>query len=105
MSEGGSITEGIGNSRITDNQAKAEVDDAVQIPDQAMVDMVYGMLRQEGWFLGSSAGINLCGAVETARRLGPGHTIVTMLCDSGSKYQSRLYNASFLAEKGLSVPA
>lgn len=104
MSEGGSITEGIGNSRITDNQAGARVDDAVQIHDQAMVDMVYGMLRTEGWFLGSSAGINLCGAVETARRLGPGHTIVTMLCDGGSKYQSRLYNPSFLAEKGLAIP-
>lgn len=104
MSEGGSITEGIGNSRITDNQAQARVDDALQVHDQAMVDMVYTMLRNEGLFLGSSAGINLCGAVETAKRLGPGHTIVTMLCDGGSKYQSRLYNPEFLASKGLKAP-
>lgn len=104
MSEGGSITEGIGNSRVTDNQAQARVDDALQVHDQSMVDMVYTLLRTEGLFLGSSAGINLCGAVETARRLGPGHTIVTMLCDGGSKYQSRLYNPEFLASKGLKAP-
>ncbi len=104
MSEGGSITEGIGNSRITDNQAQARVDDALQVEDQDMVDMVYTLLQREGLFLGSSAGINLCGAVETARRLGPGHTIVTMLCDGGSKYQSRLYNPEFLASKGLKAP-
>jgi cysteine synthase A len=101
MSKGPSITEGIGNSRVTANLADAAIDDAVQVPDQDMVDMVYQELLLEGWFFGSSTGINLCAAVETARRLGPGHTIVTVLCDSGHKYQSRLYNRAYLEEKGL----
>jgi cysteine synthase A len=101
MTPGPSITEGIGNSRITDNLADTQIDDAVQIPDQDMVDMVYRLLEQDGWFFGSSTGINLCGAVEIAQRLGPGHTIATILCDDGSKYMSRLFNAEFLAEKGL----
>ncbi|MEM7079517.1 MAG: cysteine synthase A [Pseudomonadota bacterium] len=101
MTPGPSITEGIGNSRVTDNLADTEIDFAVQIPDQDMVSMVYRMLRQEGWFFGSSTGINLCGAVEVAKRLGPGHTIVTILCDDGSKYMSRLFNAEFLASKAL----
>ncbi|HEX7035154.1 MAG TPA: cysteine synthase A [Pseudomonadales bacterium] len=105
MSPGPSITEGIGNSRITENLAGTPIDDAVQITDQAMVDMVYRMMREEGWFFGSSTGINLCAAVETARRLGPGHTIVTVLCDGGSRYQSRLFNPEFLAAKGLRVPS
>ena len=103
MTPGPSITEGIGNSRVTENLAGTEIDDAVQIPDQDMVDMVYRMLHEDGWFFGSSTGINLCGAVETARMLGPGHTIVTMLCDDGSKYRSRLFNPEFLSEKGLHV--
>jgi cysteine synthase A len=101
MTPGPSITEGIGNSRVTDNFADTEFDFAVQIPDQDMVSMVYRMLRDDGWFLGSSSGINLCGAVKVAKELGPGHTIVTMLCDDGSKYQSRLFNPTFLDEKGL----
>jgi cysteine synthase A len=101
MSPGPSITEGIGNSRVTQNLAGTPIDDAVQVSDQAMVSMVYRQLREEGWFFGSSTGINLCAAVETARRLGPGHTIVTILCDSGAKYQSRLFNQEFLASKGL----
>ena len=101
MTPGPSITEGIGNSRVTDNLAGTEIDSAVQVNDQAMVDMVYRMLEKDGWFFGSSTGINLCGAVQIAKQLGPGHTIVTMLCDDGSKYMSRLYNAEFLAEKGL----
>ena len=104
MSKGPSITEGIGNSRVTDNLADTAVDDAVQVTDQAMIDMVYTEMHSQGWFFGSSTGINLCGAVETARRLGPGHTIVTVLCDTGHKYQSRLFNASFLHEKGLHAP-
>ena len=103
MTPGPSITEGIGNSRVTDNLYGTEIDSAVQIPDQDMVDVVYRLLREDGWFMGSSSGINLCGAVKVAKRLGPGHTIVTMLCDDGSKYQSRLYNPDFLAEKGLVV--
>ncbi len=101
MTPGPSITEGIGNSRITDNLAGTLIDDAIQVHDQKMVDMVYRMLEDDGWFFGSSTGINLCGAVEVARRLGPGHTIATILCDDGSKYMSRLFNPEFLAEKGL----
>lgn len=101
MTPGPSITEGIGNSRVTDNLAGTVIDDAVQIPDQDMVDMVYRMLREDGWFFGSSTGINLCAAVAVAKKLGPGHTIVTMLCDDGSKYRSRLFNPEFLAEKNL----
>jgi cysteine synthase A len=101
MSPGPSITEGIGNSRVTQNLAGAEIDDAVQVTDQEMVHMVYRLLREEGWFFGSSTGINLCAAVATARRLGPGHTIVSILCDTGAKYQSRLFNGEFLAAKGL----
>ena len=102
MSKGPSITEGIGNSRVTDNLAGTVIDDAVQISDQEMVTMVYDELYFEGWFFGSSTGINLCAAVATAKRLGPGHTIVTVLADSGSKYQSRLFNPEFLSAKGLS---
>ena len=103
MSEGPSITEGIGNSRVTDNFAEALVDWAVQISDQVMVDLIYRILREEGWFLGSSSGINICGAVEVATKLGPGHTVVTMLCDTGSKYQSTLFDRTWLAEQNLSV--
>ncbi|NKB99225.1 MAG: cysteine synthase A [Pseudomonadales bacterium] len=103
MTPGPSITEGIGNSRITENLVGTAIDDAVQIPDQAMVDMVYRMLHKDGWFFGSSTGINLCAAVEIAKKMGPGHTIVTMLCDDGTKYQSRLFNSEFLAEKNLTV--
>lgn len=102
MTPGPSITEGIGNSRVTENLAGTVIDDAVQVPDQAMVDMVYKMLRQDGWFFGSSTGINLCAAVEVAKKLGPGHTVVTILCDDGSKYRSSLFNPAFLKEKGLS---
>ena len=103
MTPGPSITEGIGNSRVTDNLSDTEIDSAIQVPDQDMVDLVYRMLKEDGWFMGSSSGINLCGAVKVAERLGPGHTIVTMLCDDGSKYQSRLYNPDFLSEKGLMI--
>ncbi len=104
MSQGPSITEGIGNSRVTDNLAGAKLDWAEQIPDQDMVDMVFSQLRNAGWFFGSSAGINLCAAVRAARRLGPNHVIVTMLCDDGNKYRSRLFNPEWLAERGLKAP-
>ena len=104
MTPGPSMTEGIGNSRVTENLAPAKIDDAVQVDDQEMVDMVYRMLQQEGWFFGSSSGINLGAAVKIAKDLGPGHTIVTILCDGGSKYQSRLYNPDFLTERDLTVP-
>jgi cysteine synthase A len=103
MSPGPSITEGIGNSRVTENLAGTPIDDAVQVTDQEMVDMVYRQMREEGWFFGSSTGINLCGAVALARKMGSGHTIVTVLADTGAKYQSRLFNAEFLASKGLRV--
>ncbi|NOX51494.1 MAG: cysteine synthase A [Gammaproteobacteria bacterium] len=103
MTPGPSITEGIGNSRITENLQGTPIDDAIQIPDQDMVDMVYRMLRTDGWFFGSSTGLNLCAAVAIAKKLGPGHKIVTMLCDDGSKYQSRLFNPEFLADKGLTA--
>ncbi len=101
MTPGPSITEGIGNSRVTDNLAGTEIDDAVRISDRRMVAMVYQLLREEGWFFGSSTGINLCAAVEVARSLGPGHTIVTVLTDTGHKYQSSLFNREFLEGRGL----
>lgn len=104
MTPGPSMTEGIGNSRVTQNLAPAKIDDAVQVDDQEMVDMVYRLLHQEGWFFGSSSGINLVAAVKIAKDLGPGHTVVTILCDGGSKYQSRLYNPEFLAERNLTIP-
>lgn len=101
LSDGTSITEGIGNSRITANLDGASIDRALQVSDQHMVDMVYRLLHEEGWLLGSSSGINVCGAVEVARKLGPGHTIVTVLCDGGAKYRSSLFNREWLLEKGL----
>jgi len=101
LSDGTSITEGIGNSRITANLDGASIDRALQVSDQNMVDMVYRLLREEGWLLGSSSGINICGAIEVARKLGPGHTIVTVLCDGGAKYRSSLFNREWLLAKGL----
>jgi cysteine synthase len=102
--EGSSITEGIGNSRVTANLEGAPIDDAVRIDDQSALDTIYDLLWQEGLFLGGSVGINVAAAVETARRMGPGHTIVTVLCDSGDRYRSRLYDAGWLAAKGLALP-
>jgi cysteine synthase A len=105
MSPGPSITEGIGNSRVTDNLNGTVIDDAVQISDQETVSMVYRMLREEGWFFGSSTGLNLAAAVRVARDLGPGHTVVTVLCDGGGKYQSRLFNRDWLAQRSLNPEA
>jgi cysteine synthase A len=102
--QGSSITEGIGNSRITANLEGAPIDDAVRVSDQEALDTIYGLLWREGLFLGGSVGINVAAAVETARRLGPGHTIVTVLCDSGDRYRSRLYDADWLTGKGLQQP-
>lgn len=99
--EGKSITEGIGNSRITANMEGAPIDDAIQIDDPECIRVVYQLLRQEGLFMGGSVGINVGAAVALAKQLGTGHTIVTVLCDSGARYQSRLYNQQWLAEKGL----
>jgi len=103
MTPGPSITEGIGNSRVTDNLQGARIDGAIQVHDRDMVKLVYRLLREEGWFFGSSTGINLFAAAEQARRMGPGHTIVSILCDTGAKYQSSLYNPEFLAERELAT--
>ena len=103
-SEGNSVTEGIGNSRITANLEGAPIDDAVRVVDQDALQTIYRLLWQEGLFMGGSVGINVAAAVETARRLGPGHRIVTVLCDSGDRYRSRLYDAAWLASRGLSQP-
>ena len=99
--EGSSITEGIGTTRITANFEGTPVDDAIQVDDQAAVTMVYRLLREEGLYVGGSTGINVAAAVEVARSLGPGHTIVTLLCDRGSLYFQRLFNPKWLEEKGL----
>ena len=103
-SEGNSITEGIGNSRVTANLQGAPIDDAVRVQDQDALQTIYRLLWQEGLFMGGSVGINVAAAVETARRLGPGHRIVTVLCDSGDRYRSRLYDADWLTSRGLSQP-
>ncbi|MGK7931240.1 MAG: cysteine synthase A [Microcystaceae cyanobacterium] len=99
--EGNSITEGIGNSRITANMQGVPIDDAIQIDDPTAIKMVYQLLYKEGLFMGGSVGINVGAAVALAKEMGPGHTIVTVLCDGGARYQSRLYNADWLKTKGL----
>jgi cysteine synthase A len=102
--EGSSVTEGIGNSRVTANLAGAPIDDAVRIDDPEALRTIYQLLWQEGLYMGGSVGINVAAAVETARRLGPGHRIVTVLCDSGDRYRSRLYDRAWLTSKGLEMP-
>jgi len=97
----GSITVGIGIGRVTANLEGTPIDSAVSISDATAVETVYRLLYREGLFLGSASGINVAGAVQTARELGPGHTIVTILCDGGQRYQSRLYSRTWLTEKGL----
>lgn len=97
----GSISEGIGNSRITANLAGAAIDDAVQVTDPEVVFMTYRLLHEEGLYLGGSAALNVAAAVEMAKRLGPGHRIVTILCDGGERYQSRLFNPEWLDGRGL----
>jgi cysteine synthase A len=99
-----SIAEGIGSTRITANFESALIDDAEMIPDQECIDVVYRLLYEDGLFLGGSSGINVAAATRVAKTLGPGHIIVTLLCDSGARYQSRLFNREWLAEKGLSQP-
>ena len=102
--EGNSITEGIGNSRITANMENVPIDDAIQIDDSEALRVVYQLLRKDGLFLGGSVGINVGAAIALAKKLGPGHRIVTILCDGGARYQSRLYNPEWLASKGLMIP-
>jgi cysteine synthase A len=101
----GSITEGIGIGRVTANMQDAPIDDAVHIEDAETVHFVYRLLREEGLFVSSTSGINVAAAVHVARQLGPGHTVVTVLCDTGAKYLSRLYNRDWLAQKGLLAAA
>jgi len=101
----GSITEGIGIARITANLEGAPIDDALLIEDAETVRCVYRLLYEEGLFLGSTSGINVAAALHLARELGPGHTIVTVLCDGGAKYQSRLFNREWLEQKGLAASA
>jgi cysteine synthase A len=102
--EGGSISEGIGTSRITENFKDTVVDTPYQIPDSESVPLVFDLIREEGLCCGGSTGVNVAGAVRLARELGPGHVIVTLLCDSGLRYRERLFNRKFLAEKGLVLP-
>ena len=104
-SEGSSITEGIGQGRITRNLEGITVDKAYRIPDTEAVAVTFRLLEEEGLCLGASSGVNVAGATRLARDLGPGHTIVTILCDFGTRYQSKLYNPEFLAAKGLPVPS
>ena len=103
-SEGSSIMEGIGVNHITENVAQARVDSSFSIPDEEALPIIFSLLQDEGLCLGGSAGVNIAGAVRLAQELGPGHTIVTVLCDYGNRYQSKLFNPVFLENKGLPVP-
>lgn len=103
-SEGTSIMEGIGINHITDNLAEARVDTAYQISDEEALPWIFSLLKHEGLCLGGSAGINIAGAVRLAESLGPGHTVVTILCDYGYRYQSKLFNPAFLHNRGLPAP-
>jgi cysteine synthase len=104
VSDGGSITEGIGLSRVTAIIETIKADKAYLIPDEEAVPVIFDLLEHEGLCMGGSSGINVAGAIRLARELGPGHTIVTILADSGNRYQSKLFNADFLRQKGLPVP-
>ncbi len=101
---GSSITEGIGQSRVPDNLAGIAIDDAVRIPDALALEQVFDLLIHEGLSIGGSAGLNVAAAIAVARKMGPGHTIVTILCDGGARYQSKLFNPEFLRSKGLPAP-
>jgi cysteine synthase len=103
-SEGSSITEGIGQGRITGNLEGIHIDEPYRIPDTELLPVLWDLVRDEGLYVGSSSGINVAGAIRLARSMGPGHTIVTILCDSASRYESKLFNAALLREKGLPPP-
>lgn len=103
-SEGGSITEGIGQGRITANLEDVVIDKAYQIPDAEALPLIFDLLQHEGLCMGGSTGINLAGAIRLAKDMGPSHTIVTILADYGTRYQSKLFNPTFLKEKGLPTP-
>ena len=102
---GSSITEGIGQSRVPENLSGVAIDDAERIPDPEALEQVFDLLIHEGLSVGGSAGINVAAAIRVAKTLGPGHTIVTILCDGGARYQSKLFNPTFLRAKNLPVPA
>jgi cysteine synthase A len=103
-SQGSSITEGIGQGRVTKNVAMAKVDEAYRIPDSEALPVIFELVRKEGLVLGGSSGVNVAAAIRLARDLGPGHTVVTILADSGTRYQSKLFNPAFLKSKGLPAP-
>jgi cysteine synthase A len=106
--EGNSITEGIGQaSNVPGNLegARGVIDDAVQVPDPEALEQVFDLLQHEGLSIGGSAGINVAAAIRVARAMGPGHTVVTILCDGGARYQSKLFNPDFLRERNLPVPS
>jgi len=103
-SEGSSVTEGIGLGRVTRNIEGAPIDDAYRIPDAEALPLLFSLFKDEGLCLGGSSGINVAGAIRLARDLGPGHTVVTILADSGTRYQSKLFNPAFLKSKGLPAP-
>ena len=103
--EGGSITEGIGSSRITKNFAEAQIDGAFSISDQESLPILYDLIQNEGLSLGTSCGVNIAGAIRLGKELGPGKTIVTILCDRSDKYNSKMFNKSFLKEKNLPIPS
>jgi cysteine synthase A len=103
-SEGSSITEGIGQGRVTKNIEGAVVDHAYLIPDAESVAVVFQLLQEEGLCMGGSTGVNVAGAIRLAKEMGPGHTIVTLLCDYGTRYQSKLFNPAFLRSKNLPAP-
>ncbi len=104
-SQGSSITEGIGQGRITKNLEGVVVDDQEQIPDSEALPVIFDLVQNEGLVLGGSSGINVAGAIRVAKKMGPGHTIVTILCDGGARYQSKLFNPAFLDQKGLPIPS
>lgn len=103
-SSGSSITEGIGQNRVTGNLEGAKIDDAFNIPDRELLPVLWDLIGREGLYLGASSGINVAGAIRLARQMGPGHRIVTILCDSASRYESRLFNPDFLRERDLPLP-
>lgn len=105
VGSGTSISEGIGNSRLTANFTAAPIDLAWSIPDDESVPILHDLLHREGYCVGGSSGVNVAGAIRMARELGPGHTIVTVLCDGGMRYQGKLFNPAFLREKAIPVPA
>jgi cysteine synthase A len=102
--EGGSITEGIGQGRITRNLEGAPIDGWLRATDEEVLPVLFDLIKDEGLVLGGSSGVNVVAATKLARQLGPGHIVVTMLCDHGTRYQSKLFNPSFLSERGLPIP-